>query len=169
MIDFIYNSIDSNDHTIAIFIDYQKAFDTINRDILLQKLEKYGIRGTPLNLISSYLTNRFQFTKINGCFSFKSPCKIGVPQGTILAPILFILYINDMHNISNHFSTILFADDTTLLFRNSNFHDLLQKCSSELNKFRLWTIANRLSLNVDKTCAIVFSNRPPSTRIYNFF
>ena len=158
-LEFLYSAIDRNEYAIALFIDYQKAFDTVNREILLKKLDKYGIRGKPLDLIASYLSNRFQFTKINSSQSSKLPCNIGLPQGAILSPTLFILYINDLHNLSNNFSTVLFADDTTLLFKNPVFSNLIQSCNQEIDKFRLWTTANRLSLNVDKTCAIVFGNR----------
>ena len=158
-LEFLYSSIDHNEYVIALFIDYQKAFDTVNREILLKKLDRYGIRGKPLDLIASYLSNRFQFTKINNCPSSKLPCNIGLPQGAILSPTLFILYLNDLKNLSNNFYTVLFADDTTLLFKNPDFPTLVQSCNQEIDKFRLWTISNRLSLNVEKTCAIVFGNR----------
>ena len=159
LIDFFYNVIDSKEYSIALFIDYQKAFDTVNHNILLKKLELYGIRGRPLELINSYLSNRSQFVKIGNSYSNKLSCNIGLPQGSTLAPLFFILYINDMHKISSKFHTVLFADDTTLLFRNKNFQDLVDTCNLELIKFKEWTNANKLSLNVNKTSAMVVSNR----------
>ena len=159
LLDYLYDAIDNNEFAIALFIDYQKAFDTVNRTILLRKIEKYGIRGRPLDLIASYLTNRCQYVKIGNSFSSKLPSNIGVPQGSNLSPLLFTLYINDLHNISPNISTILFADDSTLIFRNRNFNQLIHNCNSEIEIFRQWCIANRLSLNVDKTCALIFTNR----------
>ena len=159
LLDYLYDTIDHNEFAIALFIDYQKAFDTVNRNILLRKIEKYGIRGRALDLVTSYLSNRYQYVKINNSLSSKLPSNIGVPQGTNLSPLLFTLYVNDLHNVSPNISTILFADDTTLIFRNKNFNQLILNCNSELEKFRQWCLANRLSLNVDKTCALIFSNR----------
>ena len=168
-LEFLYSAIDHNEFAIALFIDYQKAFDTVNREILLKKLDRYGIRGKPLDLIASYLSNRYQFTKINSSQSSKLPCNIGLPQGAILSPTLFILYLNDLHNLSNNFTTVLFADDTTLLFKNLDFSTLIQSCNHEIDKFRTWTTANRLSLNVDKTCAIVFSNQKHTENFSLYF
>ena len=159
LVDYFYDSLESKEFSAAIFVDYQKAFDTVNHHILLQKLEAYGIRGMALKLFESYLTDRRQFVRIGEACSEESPCNIGVPQGTILAPLLFTLYINDLNNISNEMSLILFADDTTLLFRNPSYDQLLETCNSELVKYRKWTICNRLSLNIDKTHVFIVSNR----------
>ena len=158
-VDFIYDSLDNNNHAIAIFVDYQKAFDVVNHDILFRKLEAYGIRANALNLIISYLKDRRQYVRINQSLSNEQIMNTGVPQGSNIGPLFFLLYINDMIKIFTKTSVILFADDTTLLFTNNSFNSLIQDCNSELMKFREWNIANRLSLNVTKTNVMLFSNR----------
>ena len=148
-------------------IDFQKAFDTINHSILLSKLEIYGIRGLPLQLISNYLQNRHTIVKINNAFSSPKPLHLGLPQGSVLSPILFLLYINDLPNISTSFKPILFADDTTLCFNNPDLSILNETCNSELEKFFSWTICNRLSINYDKTFIISVSNLFTNTNLPN--
>ena len=147
----IYESLNSKNVCVNVFIDLRKAFDTINHKIVLRKLEFYGIRGLPLKLHSTYLTNRFQCVRFKTACSDLKPICIGLPQGSILAPILFLLFINDLPNISQNFKSILFADDTTLSFNHSNYTDLNTTCNVELKSFHKWTLANRLTLNVDKT------------------
>ena len=159
LLDFFYDSLDRGDFSAAIFVDYQRAFDTVPHSILLKKLEAYGVRGNSLSIFQSYLTNRYHFTSINGNNSQKLLLSIGLPQGTLLAPILFNLFINDVCNISNTMSVLLYADDTTLLFRSSCAETLTHTCNEELKKFREWTIANRLSLNADKSFTFFVSNR----------
>ena len=100
---------------MGVFIDLKKAFDTIDHSLLLNKLEYYGIRGVALNWLQSYLSNRKQFVTVNGIESKNLNVKCRVPQGSILGPILFILYINDICNCSKIMNFILFADDTNVV------------------------------------------------------
>ena len=157
--EYQYNVLNSREIAINVFVDFQKAFDTISRNILLLKLKKYGIRGLPLMLLESYLGGRQQCVRVNGVCSPFCATTYGVPQGSILGPLLFLIYVNDMPNISSNFSPVLFADDTTLCFRGENIENLVELCNNELHKFSQWCVGNRLSLNLDKTFCIVVTNR----------
>jgi len=135
---------------MGIFIDLSKAFDTLDHDILLKKLEFYGIRGLSNDLLKSYLTNRKQYVIYNNQKSNLEDIKLGVPQGSILGPLLFLLYVNNMTNISQYLMFLLFADDTNLIYSNANLEELFRVINSELEKLSDWFKANRLSLNVKK-------------------
>ena len=158
LLDEIYNSFNNKEFVIGVFLDFKKAFDTIDHDILLKKLFKYGIRGKAYNWIKSYLENRLQYVSFNDNYSSKLPITCGVPQGSILGPLLFILYINDIANISSDILPILFADDTNLFFKGSNLQSVIDKINSELIKINEWLKANKLSLNTDKTNFMIFSS-----------
>ena len=157
--EIIYKTLDSKQYSINIFIDFRKAFDTVDHHILLRKLDRYGIRGLSLQLIRSFLTNRFQSVKIKQHVSSAKQISIGVPQGSILAPLLFLLYVNDLPNISPNCSTILFADDTTLSLHDESTSCLELNCNEILNRLYNWTLSNRISVNIDKTFYIPISNR----------
>ena len=155
----IYNSLNRKNHYLSILIDLKKAFDTMNHAILLQKLELYGVRGLPLALIGSYLADRCSFVQLKDGISDVKTSNIGIPQGSIIGPFLFLTFINDLPNISELFKTYLFADDTTLSISNPDSEQLTLTANSELEKLFEWTISNRLTINVNKTELILFSNR----------
>ena len=155
----IYEALDNKNNLLAIMIDLKKAFDTVNHKILLKKLECYGIRNEQLDWFASYLSNRECFVEIDGIKSETKLVNIGVPQGSILGPILFLLYINDISTISRNFSTTLFADDTTISISDPSFNNLIINSNRELQNVYNWTIENRLTLNVNKTMSLLFSNK----------
>ena len=135
----------------TISIDLKKAFDTINHEILLNKLYIYGFRGITLSLLKSYLTNRYQYVSYNNTNSKILPIKCGVPQGSVLGPVLFLMYINDLPNLTNKCNFTLFADDTTLTFKSHNLYALENEINSTLVLICDWLCGNKLVLNIDKT------------------
>ncbi len=144
------NDRPTKDITIGIFLDLSKAFDTINHNTLLSKLSFYGICGTAKNWFKSYLSDRYQYTEVNGIKSTILESLCGVPQGSILGPILFLIYINDIQKSSNMY-ILSFADDTTVYASNSNLRELYHQTNLELVKMQNWFYANKLSLNIKKT------------------
>ena len=127
------------------FLDLKKAFDTVNYEILLTKLESYGIRGMPLTWLTSYLTNRNQYVQIMDCKSKLEQVKCGVPQGSILGPLLFILYVNDMCKVSRLLKAVVFADDTNLLCCGDDLEQLLDTVGIEMKKLQSWFDTNKLT------------------------
>jgi hypothetical protein len=159
MIDQISEEMDAGNYSIGIFLDLSKAFDTIDHNILLQKLEIYGIRGIALQWLSSYLANRSQCVVIGDTVSAPSTVKCGVPQGSVLGPLLFILYINDIVRSSSLFKFIMFADDTNLFMSHKNLNQLTELVNQELISISNWLKLNKLSLNIKKTHFILFHFR----------
>ena len=159
IIDRISKALDDGETSIGVFLDFSKAFDTVDHNILFSKLEKYGIRGLALNWIKSYLSEREQFVMFNGTESDRCINRCGVPQGSILGPLLFLLYINDIANVSSSLYMLLYADDTNVFFTGHDINDLITKVNIELAKVVTWLHANRLSLNVKKSHYMIFSKR----------
>ena len=149
-------------HTpVNIYLDLSKAFDTINFEVLLYKMRYYGVVGTPFKLIQNYLINRKQYVKYKTYESNLKSVNTGVPQGLILGPLLFSIYINDLVTVSNKLNYIMYADDTTLYFNVEDFpkDDLCNCVTNELNKIHLWLQNNKLSLNAEKTKCMTFHTR----------
>jgi hypothetical protein len=172
IVDKIKNALDKNEYGLGIYLDAEKAFDLINHDILLSKLEHYGFRGHIQNFFRSYLNNRQQYTYINGHTSNTANISCGVPQGSILGPLLFILYVNDINNAIDGHETeiILFADDTSLFLHHKDPHVLIQHAEDELSNIYKWFTCNRLSLSLGKSNFILFHGKnknsmPNLTRI----
>jgi len=150
LVDKISMSTENNEYTIGIFLDLAKAFDTVNHNILLSKLYHYGIRGVAHDWFTSYLNNRHQFVYLNNAKSSKLPITCGVPQGSILGPLLFLLYINDLSTVTKVFTLIMFADDTNMFISGKNLNHLATIANVELASITTWFSANLLSLNIKK-------------------
>jgi len=157
--EIIYNNLNLGNHTLGIFVDFRKAFDTVSHNVLFKKLECYGMRGLTLEWLASYLSDRKQRVKIGSSISASSVIKIGVPQGSILGPLLFLLYINDLPKISDSSKFTLFADDTTMCLGGSDYSILMDCARQALKGLYDWTVCNRLSLNTEKTSVMLFTNR----------
>ena len=166
IIEKIQSAIDQRDFSCWIFLDFSKAFDTVNHSILLKKLEYYGIRGIAKDWFLSYFSDRTQTVTINNIKSDPLPITCGVPQGSVLGPLLFLLYINDFYTCSNLFDFHLFADDANLFYRHKDIPSLVRNINIELIKVHTWLCANKLSLNIEKSNFVIF--HPPQRKItYN--
>ena len=152
----IYDNIHSNNHSNVLTLDLKKAFDTVNHNIFLLKLEHYGIRGLGDKLLRSYSSNRIQAVGVNGKMSSFKPITCGVPQGFILDSLLFLIYINDLLDALLN-QPRLYANDTCLLISSPNVEDLNAKSKTELHQCKIWMNLNKLSLNINKTYSLLIN------------
>ena len=163
-IDRIFNLLDCGEIPVSVFLDLSKAFDTLDHNILFHKLNYYGVNGTALQWFKSYLSDRSQYVQFDEICSKTLPIHTGVPQGSILGPLLFIIYVNDLCLASPKFESILYADDTTLINSlcvfntddKDNLNSISDTMNHELKKVHDWLSANKLSLNVSKTKFMIF-------------
>ena len=182
LVDRILIQMDKGNSPIAIFLDLSAAFNSLDHNILLQKLKFYGITNSSLDWFTSYLENRTQYVEFNNCSSKNTYLSTGVPQGSILGPLLYIIYVNDIQNASKYFNAILYADDTSLI--NSPGLSLNSSIiNRELDNIYNWFSTNKLSLNSSKTKYMLFCtvkkkskildlhpvlNNKPIERVYEF-
>ncbi len=161
------NAIDNGHYVGIVLLDLQKAFDTVNHSILIKKLFDYGMSINVINWFKSYLNDRSHVTIINGVKSNERQAICGIPQGSILGPLLFILYINDLPNYVSNVKVSMYADDTALYYNSNDIDDIVVKMNKDLENIRQWLIRNKLSLNVKKTDFMIIGSSQKLNRIAN--
>ena len=157
--DYVHNGLTNKQNVGSIFMDLSKAFDVMDHSILKTKLEHYGFRGKFLDYIMSFMKDREYFVYVNGYKSSTEIVNIGVPQGSTLGPLLFLIYVNDMKYCSNILKFIQFADDTTLIFTHPDILELNRILEIEATKVIKWLSANKLIINLTKTHSMLFTNK----------
>ena len=163
--DKISNALENGEYVLGLFLDFSKAFDTVNHDILFEKLEYLGIRGIPLMWCKSFLSDTEQFVVYNDTSLSRVTC--GVPQGPILGPLLFLLYINYLSRVSDVLFLLLFADDSNLFLSGKCPQRLIEQTNNKMKKIIDWLNIKKLSLNLKKTHFIIFRKRRGNIHIDN--
>ena len=163
----LLNALSKKEIALLLLIDFSKAFDMVDHTILLNKLHHYGIRGIAHDWIKSYLKNRVQYVHIKGKNSSKNCLEYGVPQGSILGPLLFVIYINDIPEIQRFAKFILYADDANIILTGKNMQEIEEKFCRLSSALVQWVSCNGLSLNIKKTNYMIFSHKNRNTE-YNF-
>ena len=161
---FTYDNINDNTITALLLFDLNKAFDRVQHDILLRKLEHYDIRCSAQNLIASFLRNRQQYVSLHNAQSHKMYITCGVPQGSVLGPLLFTLYINGIVNCTSS-TPRLFADNTCLILQHKNLADLNVKINTEIKAIENYMNANKLTLNISKSNVIVINSNSKNNNL----
>ena len=154
-----YLNLDKGQYTSVTFIDLKKAFDTVDHQILLQKLRVYGLAGKEINWFQSYLDNRKQCCKVNGHMSKLDNINFGVPQGSRLGPLLFLIYINDLPLALDSSNVNMYADDTSIYYSSKSISSINNAVNKDLQSLKSWLDENKLSLNVAKTQSILIGSR----------
>ena len=167
--EIIRKALDDNEFACGVFLDFKKAFDMVNHKVLLKKLEHYGVRGHAIKWFTSYLSERKQYTTVNNMDSQINEISYGVPQGSVLGPLLFLIYVNDLNSAIKFLYIRHFADDTNILNRNHSQKKINQRINFDLKNIVEWLRANRIALNTTKTEIVLFRTpRKPITRKMNF-
>ena len=163
MIENVSKAFEEKKYTLSVFLDLPKAFDMIDHNILLYKLNHYGVKGLPYKWFKRYLSNQSLQTEINGKLSPPTLINLGVPQGSILGPLLFLIYVNDLPKCLTSGQANMFAHNTNLFFNNVSYSELFKKANEDLHKVDSWLTANKLTLNTKITKVIPFKtcNSPP--------
>ena len=152
-------AISHENYTMSVYLDLSKAFDCVDHSLLLDKLEKYGVRGNALKLINSYLSERRQRVRIKKTFSKERHCPVGVPQGSCLGPLFYLIYANAVNNVLNEVNVINYADDTVLILYGNNIEEMTNIMNRALSIISKWYIFNFLTINPSKSKCVIFSNR----------
>ena len=148
LIDNLSTALENGEYAIGIFLDFSKAFDTVDHSILLKKLNHYGIRDNALRWFKDYLCCRKQFVTYNGYKSQELEVSCGVPQGSILGPLLFLIYINVLPNAAPNLFSILYADDTDMFRSSKDFVELQKTVNENITEISDWLQSNRLSISI---------------------
>ena len=159
IMDTIKKRLDNNEFGVGIFIDIKKAFDTVNHNLLFYKLEHYGFRGHSLQLLKSYVSERKQYTTVNNSTSNVKSLNYGVPQGSVLGPLLFLIYVNDIQHCIDKKKIKLFADDTGVFQFNKDLRIVIKEASENFEKIYNWFLANQLELSLEKSHFIIFHSK----------
>lgn len=157
--EIITNGLENNMNTLGVFLDFKKAFDTVDHSILLAKMYRYGFRGVSQMWFKNYLEDRVQCVRYDNCLSEEAVLSCGVPQGSTLGPLLFLIYINDLPNIMPNATTIMFADDTSIFLSDKDFLPVINELNNVLGNVYTWLCANKVALNISKTKAMLFSHQ----------